>query len=214
MSSGLTAFPCGDITLEGEWRLPGGTGPFPGVVICHPHPLYGGDMWNNVVDAIFQALPQYSVAAFRFNFRGAGNSGGYFGGGADEQQDVRAALDFLISTPGIDSARIGLAGYSFGGGVALPVAVQDARIRLLALVSPAVSGSGLARLRGYDRPKFAIVGDSDPVVPFNRFQQNISGIFGPGQFQVVPGADHSWLGYEEEVAERISRFVTAAFKVI
>ena len=92
-------------------------------------------MWNNVVAAIFQVLPKYSVAAFRFNFRSVGNSEGYFGGGTDEQHDVRAALDFLISAPGIDSARIGLAGYSFGGGVVLPVAVQDARLGLLALVS-------------------------------------------------------------------------------
>ena len=213
MSSNLTSFPCGDITLEGEWHLPGGMGPFPAVVVCHPHPLYGGDMWNNVVTAIFCALPRYSVAAFRFNFRGVGNSGGYFGGGTDEQQDVRAALEFMLSTPGIDSGRIGLAGYSFGAGVALSVAVQDTRINLLALVSPAVSSSGLAQLRAYDRPKFIIVGDSDPVVPFDRFQQNFAGIVDSGQYKVVPGADHSWLGYEEWVAESISRFVTTAFNV-
>ncbi|UCH42467.1 MAG: dienelactone hydrolase family protein, partial [Dehalococcoidales bacterium] len=210
----LIRFPCGDITLEGEWYLPGGVGPFPGIIICHPHPLYGGDMWNNIVAAIFRTLPEYSVAAFRFNFRGVGGSKGYFGGGSDVQQDVWAALDFLISAPGIDSARIGLAGYSFGGGVALPVAVNDARVGLLALVSPAVSGSNLAQLGACDKPKLVIVGDNDRVVPFNRTRQNSAGILAPGQYQVVPGADHFWLGYEEEVAESVCRFVATTFGTI
>ena len=213
MSSNLTSFPCGDITLEGEWHLPVGIGPFPGVIVCHPHPLYGGDMWNNVVTAVFRVLPQYSVAAFRFNFRGVGNSEGYFGGGTDEQQDVRVALQFVLSTPGIDSKRIGLAGYSFGASVALSVALQDTKINLLALISPAVSSSGLAQLRAYDKPKFVIVGDNDPVIPFNRFQQDFAGIVDPGQYQVVPGADHSWLGDEEGVAESISQFIATAFNV-
>ncbi len=61
------AFPCGDMVLEGAWHLPDGAGKFPAVVVCHPHPLYGGDMWNNVVIAICGALPQKSIAAFRFN---------------------------------------------------------------------------------------------------------------------------------------------------
>ena len=28
-----------------------------GVAICHPHPLYGGNRLNPVVDAVFSALP-------------------------------------------------------------------------------------------------------------------------------------------------------------
>ena len=122
MNSVHVDFPCGDITLEGEWHLPQGKGPFPAVVVCHPHSLYGGNMSNNVVVAICQSLLQNSVAAFRFNFRGVGKSDGTFGGGTAEQQDVSAALDFASSTPNIDPVRIGLAGYSFGGSVALPVA--------------------------------------------------------------------------------------------
>ncbi len=211
MNSISAEFPCGKIILEGEWHLPQGRGTFPGVAICHPHPLYGGSMLNNVVVAICQGLCQNSVAAFRFNFRGVGKSGGTFGGGIIEQEDVKAALALLLSTPDIDPKRIGLAGYSFGASVALPVALQDERVNLLALVSPALSDSGWEQLKGYNKSKFIIVGDADFVIPLERFQQHIRDIADPKQCQVISGADHFWWGYEEEVAQRVTQFFTTGF---
>src|SRR5439155_1037306 len=58
--------------LEGALHLPEQT-PAPGIVVCHPHPLYGGDMRNNVVDAICDMAVAEGVAALRFNFRGLGS---------------------------------------------------------------------------------------------------------------------------------------------
>ena len=214
LNSIYSKFPCGDITLEGEWHLPRGKGPFPSVVVCHPHPLYGGDMSNNVVVAICQALPRQSITAFRFNFRGVGNSGGAFGGGIGEQEDVKAALAFALSSPDIDTKRIGLVGYSFGASVALPVALQDEQVSLLALVSPALSDTGWEQLRGYHKSKFLIVGDTDFVIPLERFQQYISDIPDPNQYQVVSGADHFWLGHEEEVAQKVTQFFAAGFSQV
>ncbi len=213
MNSIRAEFPCGNIILEGEWHLPQGRGPFPSVLVCHPHPLYGGNMLNNIVIAICQALPRHSIAAFRFNFRGVGNSGGAFGGGVAEQEDVKAALAFILSAPDIDSKRIGLAGYSFSARVVLPVAIQDERVNLLALVSPALSDSGWAQLKGCRKSKFLIVGDADSFIPLESFQQHINGIVDPGQYQVVSGADHFWWGYEEEVAEKVSQFFVAGFNL-
>ena len=211
MNSTHTTFSCGDITLEGELHLPQGNGPFPSIVVCHPHPLYGGDMLNNVVIAICQALSRHSIIAFRFNFRGVGNSGGAFGGGIAEQEDVKAALAFILSTPDIDAKRIGLAGYSFGASVALPVALQDERVDLLAVVSPALSDSGWEQLEEYHKSKFLIVGDADFVIPLERFQQHIQNIADPKQYHVVSGADHFWWGYEEEVAQKVTQFFVAGF---
>lgn len=211
MSSFRTRFPCGDIVLEGALHRPQGRAPFPCVVVCHPHPLYGGDMLNNVVTAICQALPRQSVAAFRFNFRGVGNSEGAFGGGIAEQEDVKAALDFILSTPDIDAKRIGLAGYSFGANVALAVALQDERVCLLALVSLPLSDSGQEQLKGYHKSKLLIVGDTDFFIPLEGFQQIIKDIADPKQYRVVSGADHFWRGYEGEVAEKVTQFFGAGF---
>ena len=70
--------PNGPILLEGLIRVPepGGRGPgtIAGVVICHPHPLRGGDMHNNVVEALALGLAQRGLATLCFNFRGVGAS--------------------------------------------------------------------------------------------------------------------------------------------
>ena len=218
MNSTLVEFPCGPssrrISLEGELHLPQGRGPFPSVVVCHPHPLYSGNMLNNIVVAICQALSQHSIAAFRFNFRGVGKSGGEFGGGIAEQEDVKAALDFLLTTPDIDTGRIGLAGYSFGAGVALPITLQDERISLLALVSPALSDSNWEQLKEYHKAKLLIVGDADSVISVERFQQHTRDVVNPKQYQVISGADHFWRGYEEELARQVTRFFVAGFNQV
>lgn len=168
-------------------------------------------MSNNVVLAICQALAQRSIAGFRFNFRGVGKSEGAFGEGTAEQEDVNAALSLVSTTPDIDQKRIGLAGYSFGAGVALPVALQDERVNLLALVSPALTDSGWEQLKGYTKPKFLISGSHDFVIPLPQFQQYIKNIPEPKHCQVISGADHFWQGYEEEVAQKVAQFFVASF---
>ena len=100
------------VTLEG--RLWVGAAPG-GAVITHPHPLFGGDMTNNVVLTAVRALTARSLSALRFNFRGVGRSTGVYGGGIEETGDVAAALTFLKSrVPG----PYYVVGYSFGAAVA------------------------------------------------------------------------------------------------
>ena len=208
MKSRHVVFPCGDIYLEGELQFPEGKGPFPVVVVCHPHPLYGGDMDNNVVTAVCFALVRNSIAALRFNFRGVGNSKGSYGEGVGEQDDLRAALDFVSTLKEIDSQRIGLAGYSFGGLVAATVAVKDNRIKQLMLISPALNETGWAQLKEYGLPKLILIGDADTSVPYRPFQR----FYGDArQYQIIAGADHFWSGFEEEIGGKIARFFHDGF---
>jgi hypothetical protein len=169
-------------------------------------------MSSNVVFGICQALAERSIAALRFNFRGVGQSGGEYGEGIAEQEDAKAALDFAISTEGIDKERIGLAGYSFGGGVALPVAVKDDRVQILALVSPALAEGGWEELKRYNKPKLVIAGENDLVIPREQFLKYAADM--PEQYRVVAGADHFWDGYEAVVAEKVSRFFGEGFGII
>jgi alpha/beta superfamily hydrolase len=97
-------------TLEGALAIaPGATA---GVVVCHPHPLYGGDMDSAVVLAVADACAGLGLATLRFNFRGVGGSRGSWDEGRGEQDDVRAALAHLRGLLG-PPARLALAGYSF-----------------------------------------------------------------------------------------------------
>jgi len=199
------SFPSGELTLEGVWHFPDSNGPLPAVIVCHPHPLYGGSMSANVVFYICQALAEAKIAAIRFNFRGVGKSGGRFGRGQAEQDDVRAALALVLSTDNIDPQRIGLAGYSFGGGVAAAVAVREERIKMLALVSPALLDSG-EPLKGYNRPKFIIIGENDDVIAQQELRALFETIPEPKQLEVIPGADHFWEGFVDEMAEKVTGF--------
>lgn len=199
------SFPSGGLELEGVWHFPNVDGPFPAVIVCHPHPLYGGNMSANVVFYLCQALAQTGIAALRFNFRGVGKSEGQFGGGQLEQEDAKAALGFTLSTDNIDTDRIGLAGYSFGGGVAAAVAVNEERIKVLALISPAFTDGG-QELKGYNKPKFIIIGESDEVIPQIELRELYGQIPEPKQLEVTPRADHFWEGYVDEVAEKVTGF--------
>ena len=76
MRQSAVSFITKGLTLEGIIALPDGEGPFPGVVMCHPHPLMGGNMDNNVVVAVTFGLADAGIASLRFNFRGVGNSQG------------------------------------------------------------------------------------------------------------------------------------------
>jgi dienelactone hydrolase len=53
----------------------------------------------------------------------------------------------------VDGKRLGLAGYSFGAGVAFPVGCADARVKAQALVSPYFESSPLLLLKGCMKPK-------------------------------------------------------------
>ena len=204
MNSKHVLFPCDSIQLEGVLHIPEGNGPFPAAIVCHPHPLYGGDMDNNVVMAVCTALVKKRIAALRFNFRGVGNSGGNYGDGLGEQDDLRAALDFISTLNEIDIQRLGLAGYSFGGMVALALAIRDNRVKRLALISPALPEKGWEQLKDYVLPKLILVGDNDTSVPYRPFRR----FFGDDRhYQVVAGADHFWVGFEPLITDKIARFL-------
>jgi alpha/beta superfamily hydrolase len=198
-------FPCGDLSLEGALHLPAVT-PAPGVVICHPHPQYGGDMENNVVLAACGALTDRGFAALRFNFRGVGDSDGAFDQGLGEQDDVRAALAHLAALPEVDAKRVGLVGYSFGAMVAAEVASGD--LRALALVSPALAFSDLRVAWGC--PALLLGGDQDPIAPADRLQLVAEA---PGvELRIISGADHSWWGFEEELGQTVAEFFERHFQ--
>ena len=105
------SFSSGNLELEGVFGLPDDpAGKVPGVVLCHPHPLMGGNMDNFVVMSIYREIITRGMAALRFNFRGVGNSQGSHDKGEGEMEDVKAALGIFRDLPGVDGERVGLAG--------------------------------------------------------------------------------------------------------
>ena len=202
------SFPSGELSLEGVLAVPQGAGPFPAVIVCHPHPLYGGSMDNNVVSSLSETLTQASFVSFKFNFRGVGGSQGEFGQGIGEQEDVAAAISFISTVKEVDSKRIGLAGYSAGAGFALPVGCKDARIRALAAVSPPLAMFDFDFFKDCPKPKLLISGSRDNFTPADQFLEFCQNLPEPNECETVEGADHFWWGYESTLAAKVTAFFT------
>jgi alpha/beta superfamily hydrolase len=206
MKKTRVSFPSGELFLEGVLAIPEGAGPFPAVIVCHPHPLYGGSMDNNVVYSLSEALTQASFVAFKFNFRGVGGSQGEFGQGIGEQEDVEAAISFINTAKKVDSKRIGLAGYSAGAGFALPVGLNDVRIKALAAISPPLPMFDFDFLKGCPKPKLLISGSRDNFTPANQFLEFCQNLPEPKECESIEGADHFWWGYESSLTAKVTAF--------
>ena len=210
MNETYIKFPCGSLMLEGALSYPEGDRLFAAVVVCHPHPLYGGSMDNNVVCAVCKALHLASIVTLRFNFRGVGGSDGSLAEGLGSIEDVKVAISYVSELENVDHDRIGLVGYSFGGAVALNTAPQDERVKAVAAVSPALTLTSFDPLKNYTKPKFLISGGRDNVISPIRFQSLAEEISEPKGCRVVPGADHFWIGHEAEVAKAVGSFFAEA----
>jgi alpha/beta superfamily hydrolase len=70
-----------------------------------------------------------------FDFRGVGKSGGVFDYGFGEQEDVKCALDYLVSRSEVVSGGVFVVGHSLGAAVALYALQSDARVKGLVLWS-------------------------------------------------------------------------------
>lgn len=201
-------FRCGSIVLEGVLEIPDAVhGPSPGAVICHPHPLYGGNMYNNVTSALKKGLLARGVACLRFNFRGTGQSEGSHGEGVDELEDVRAAIDYLEDQKAVDTGRIIVAGYSFGCWVGLRAASSDPRPARLIGISPPVDHYDFGFLLEETRPKLLIAGDRDFVCSQGKFLQLVEKIPEPKESLLIAGADHFHFGREDGLVTEMDRFL-------
>lgn len=201
-------FHCGSIVLEGVLEFPDNADkPFPAAVICHPHPLYGGNMYNNVTSALKKGLLELGVACLRFNFRGTGGSEGSHGEGLDELEDVRAALDYLVALEDIDADRVLVAGYSFGCWVGLRAAAADSRPVRLIGISPPVDSYDFSFLFDETRPKLLVAGDRDFVCAAGKFTELVEKMPEPKQGTLLPGVDHFHFGRESDLIREMRTFL-------
>ena len=199
-------FPSGELTLEGLFWTPIPP-PAVGVVRCHPHPLYGGDMYNNVVTALAEAFQQAGMMTLRFNFRGVGHSDGVHGGGDAEVDDVQAAVSYLLSRQSVSTVAV--AGYSFGSMVGLRTGVRDARVHILMGVALPVGRRDASFLRTAQKPTLLVSGDRDDISPLPILQELTAQLPDPKKLVTIPAADHFFRGREREVAQAAVMFLQA-----
>jgi alpha/beta superfamily hydrolase len=192
--------------LIGVIHIPDGTGPFPAVIICHPHSQFGGSMDNNIVDGLCEKLTLNSFISLKFNFRGVNGSQGIFDNGVGEKEDALSAITFISSVKEVDQNRIGLAGYSAGAAWGLSAAYRDIRVKALAAISPPLTMFDFAFLQNCTLPKLMVSGSEDDFTPVINFTEMCSLLPEPNECHTIPGADHFWLGFEQVVSTTVTNF--------
>jgi len=204
-------FTSGSLKLEGVLHTPDGVRPFPAVIVCHPHPLYGGSMDNNVVDAVCEALAQASIAAFKFNFRGVGRSQGRYDDGRGEGEDAGNAIKYVSTLKEIDAGHIGLCGYSAGAAFSLPACWSDERIKAIVAVSPPLEMFDFSFIADCVKPLLLVSGSYDDFTPAERFIAFCTDLGESSEQELIVGADHFWCGHEPRLAELVASFFIKAF---
>ena len=180
-------------------------------VLSHPHPLYGGDMWNPLIDHLFRALPAAGIAALRYNFRGTGSSGGSHDDGKAEQLDAAAAFDAAVGLAAEQSGNGGTldvvsAGWSFGGDVSL-AADHDELAAWIGIAAPLRIVDPADMTAPNDpRPKLLLVPQHDQFRSPPEAAEIVSG-WTNTQLDVITGGDHFLMGHARAVADQIAEFV-------
>jgi uncharacterized protein len=190
--------------LEAEWT-DAATTRRGTVVLCHPHPQFGGTMRSIVVSALFGALPDLGYACLRFNFRGVERSTGEHGAGETEPADVAAALD--AAGAAAVGGVLALVGWSFGADMTLSVA--DARISgWVAIAPPLRFGGRFDAVADDPRPKHFVLAQHDEFRPPADVQQAVAS-WRNTTIDVVAGASHFFVGRTDRVVAATAEFLGA-----
>jgi uncharacterized protein len=174
------------------------------VVLCHPHPQYGGTMRSIVISALFGALPDRGIACLRFNFRGVEGSEGSHGGGVEERRDAQAAVDALAKEVG-DALPLTLIGWSFGGDVAL--SIGDQRLRGWVGIAPPLRFDHEIHVVASDvRPKLLVLAAHDEFRDPAEIEQEVTD-WTNTRTEVIAGASHFFVGRTDRVVSAVSEFL-------
>jgi alpha/beta superfamily hydrolase len=172
------------------------------VVVCHPHPEYGGDMDSPVVLAAVRGCLDAGWAALRFNFAGVGGSSGRYSGGPEEVGDVLRAVE-VVRQALPSGTPLGVVGYSFGAWAGARAACDVDGLRSVVAIAPPLGFFDWGFIAGLAAPLAIVVGDRDQYCPADQLQDLATA--GRAEVITLANADHFLVGRGDEVAEAVRR---------
>ncbi len=179
---------------EGSW-----------LILCHPHPLYGGSMFDAVLDTVENAVAPIHLSTVRFNFRGVGSSDGEHDHGVGEVNDLLSVAEWLHKTK--TPSTVSVVGYSFGSVVASRGIANFNAVSRLMLIAPPNASMPLAN--DIEVPVRIVVGDADPFADLRRLRQwrdNEKDV----EIVTLPGADHFFSGQHDALGSATSTIFSEA----
>jgi uncharacterized protein len=176
-------------------------------IVCHPHPLFGGTMHNKVAFRIARSFQDAGFAVLRFNFRGVGGSEGVHDNGLGEQDDLRAAIEFVDAK--YHESEVWIAGFSFGAAVMLRAVSCDDRVRALIAAGVPVGQYDLSGVAQCQKPKLFVQGSLDQFGASKDLERLFATLDEPKELKIIEGADHFFEGHLTELQHAIANFVAA-----
>lgn len=204
------AGPAGALEAVIEWPE---TRPDPSacLVVCHPHPLHGGTMQNKVVTTLARSAHAVEAASIRFNFRGVGASAGTHDDGRGEVEDALAAV--AACRQRWPDAALWLAGFSFGGVVALRASVraEAGDVARLVTVAPALGRAFAdpADIALPGCPWLIVQGDADEIIDGALVIDWARRIEPAAQLALLSGAGHFFHGRLTDLQQQVESFLRA-----
>lgn len=207
MTEGTVWIDAGPLRLEGLYN---GRSDGRAVLVTHPHPLYGGNMLNSVVDAVVNAYGRRGYATLRFNFRGVGKSEGAFGEGIGEQDDVAASLSYLNERGKHRMGDVDLVGYSFGAWVNLLSLARVSAVRRLIVISPPVAFLDFGLIHPSPKIELIIAGTRDEFAPEDQVRAIFRSLSPDARLHFVANADHFYGGATVEIERVLDHYLCEA----
>ncbi len=195
-------FSSGQLLLEGRYNQLSASH---GAIITHPHPLYGGDMTNPVVESMAGCFSKKMYSTLRFNFRGVGESEGQYDEGIGEQSDILAAVDFLCRQ---GLTAIYLVGYSYGAWVLAGIEELPVEITGEIFVSPPLALLPYASELNIPLLKLVITGEEDEIAPVELIRKNLGNWNSEAQLEIVDFADHFYYGCFSALEKVVTDFLS------
>jgi alpha/beta superfamily hydrolase len=130
-------------------------------VICHPHPLEGGTMYNKVVTMLARSLRELGLITVRFNFRGVGMSEGSYDNGQGETLDLLAVAQW--TQHGLPDRSLWLGGFSFGAWISL-LGARDLPAAQVISIAPPAGRWDFSTIQAPTCPWLVVQGEVDEIV--------------------------------------------------
>ncbi len=191
--------------LEALLEEPEDEAPRTAVMVCHPHPLYGGTMHNKVVYRMARGLRHAGFVVLRFNFRGVGASEGEHAHMTGEIEDARAVLEWLRQRYPL--LPFALAGFSFGARVITRLGCSlDAASFLMAV------GHSTQRSSDYMEtcpvPKIFVQSTHDAFGPRPELEAVYARLAEPKRLIWVEAEDHFFAGGLDQLEDTVRESAT------
>lgn len=176
-------------------------------LICHPHPLHQGTMYNKVTAAIAKGFNDAQIATFRFNFPGVGQSTGQFDDGRGEAQITQALLDLIKKE--FRPQNTFLSGFSFGGAIAHNI--EDPSLIAKVLIAPAWR---LITDKCLTHRTMILHSLDDPIVPAEPTVQLLQDTENTHNLKAVitSSSGHFYEGELDEVREQVKLYSSCILK--